>query len=62
MFRRMITIMVLAGALLVVGCQNDTEITVRNSARVLRKGEGYESRQANPYAGNWTWGNQQGMN
>jgi len=46
---------------LVAGCQNDTEVVFRNSARFLREGEPVQARSANPYAGTWTWGNQQGM-
>jgi len=59
MFKKMIISMVLVGSMLVAGCQNDTEIVFRNSARILHKTESAESRQANPYAGSWTWGNQQ---
>ncbi len=45
----------------ICGCQNDTEIVFRNSARFLRKAEGAESRSSNPYAKTWRWGNQQSM-
>jgi len=59
--KKLVIAMVLVSMLLVAGCQNDTEIVFRNSARALRKGEGAESRNANPYAKTWRWGNQQGI-
>jgi len=61
MLKKILISIVLALSLLVVGCQSDTEIVFRNSSRWLRKTESAESRQANPYAGSWTWGNQRGM-
>ena len=61
MLKKILISIVLAVVLIVSGCQSDTEIVFRNSSRFLRKNEGAESRQANPYAGSWTWGNQRGM-
>ena len=61
MLKKMIMISVVLAIVFLTGCQNDTEIVFRNSARILRKTESAESRMANPYAGSWSWGNQSGM-
>jgi len=54
-----VLVLILASMLLGAGCQNDTEVVFRNSARFLHKDEGAESRSANPYAKSWRWGNMQ---
>ena len=59
--KKMLVVVLAFIMLLVAGCQNDTELVFRNSARFLQKTEGAESRSANPFAKEWRWGNMQEM-
>ena len=47
--RVMSTSILLTLLFLGAGCQNDTEFTIKNSARFLRKNESYQSRAVSPF-------------